>query len=64
MTPCPSVYSNPCANVERNETPARACLFYGMYDYPVIDYHFETIRGVGTSRLLADSFLEAEYFSS
>lgn len=35
-----------------------------MYDYPVIDYYFETIRRVGTSRLLADSFFEAEYFPS
>lgn len=33
--------------------PARACLFYGIYDYPVIDYYFETIRRVGTSRLRA-----------
>lgn len=34
---------------------ARACLFYGMYDYPVTDYYFETIRGgrglVASSRI-------------
>lgn len=51
MTLCPSVYSNLCANVKRNEFPARACLFYGIYDYPVIDYYFETICRVETSRL-------------
>lgn len=63
MTLCPSVYSDLCANVERSRaSPARARLFYGMYDYPVIDYYFETICRVGTSRLREDLFLETEYF--
>lgn len=53
----------PMLSVKRVPCP-RACLFYGMYDYPVIDYYFETIRRPGTSRLLADSFFEAEYFPS
>lgn len=52
------------------ESPARARLFYGMYDYPVIDYYFETIRrDLASSRgfVLRDGifpFVEGEYRES
>lgn len=49
MTLYPSVLFRTYVNVRRNESSS-VWLFYGMYDYPVIDYYFVSYK-MGILRL-------------